>query len=129
MCCLLWFCFWMIPISINEHYNSGIVLYSNMYFTCHFQMLVLSGGAYGERIAKICSCLSIPHDVLRNPENSIIDLEEVASALSNNKYSNVAAVHSETSSGVINPVVELGQLIKQHQPGEQPNLGFVFARD
>lgn len=81
-------------------------------------MLVLSGGAYGERIAKICSYLSIPHDVLRNPEDAIINLQQVKSVMSDTKYSNVSVVHSETSSGVINPVIELGQLIKQSQPGQ-----------
>ena len=33
-----------------------------------------------------------------------------------NGITNVAIVHSETSSGVINPVEEIGRLIKLHHP-------------
>lgn len=81
------------------------------------QVLILAGGAYGERMAKICSYLSIPHDVLRNQEHQIIDLELVKDRLSSTKYSNVAVVHCETSSGVLNPVEELGTIVKESQPG------------
>ena len=32
------------------------------------------------------------------------------------EYTMVAVVHCETSSGVINPIEELGQIVKQYQP-------------
>jgi len=80
---------------------------------------VLSGGAYGERIAKICSYLSINHDVLTNPADTAVDLEKLKGQLSSAPYTNVCVVHCETTSGVVNPVENIGSLVKQILPGEE----------
>ncbi|XP_067011935.2 2-aminoethylphosphonate--pyruvate transaminase [Anabrus simplex] len=83
------------------------------------RVLILSNGSYGNRMKKICEVSQIPHDVLPFPEDSVIDLEEVADWLEDHPdtYTTVSVVHCETSSGVINPVDKVGQLVRALQPG------------
>lgn len=79
--------------------------------------LVLENGAYGKRMGKICEVLKIPYHIESFPENSKVNVRQVEELLMDDpSFSMVAVVHCETSSGVINPVVELGQSIKRLIP-------------
>lgn len=78
------------------------------------RLLVLSNGAYGKRIVRIASVLGIPTEVLEFPENVPVELSRVAAALgSASPFSHVAIVHCETTTGILNPVREVGQLVRQ----------------
>lgn len=78
------------------------------------KLLVLANGAYGQRIGKIARTLGIRHTLLEFPETSPIDLvaaEEILSA--DPSLTHVAAVHVETTTGLLNPVTELGRIVKE----------------
>ena len=82
-------------------------------------MLVLKNGAYGQRIANICQALELKHQVASFPDGSRVDPETVETLLGENSdVTHVAIVHSETSSGVFNPIKEIGQLVKSKLPGD-----------
>ncbi|XP_076042837.1 2-aminoethylphosphonate--pyruvate transaminase-like [Oratosquilla oratoria] len=82
------------------------------------KVLILANGAYGLRMKKICEVAGISCQLEEFPENKKIDLIKVKEILQNDtKFTTVGVVHCETSSGVINPVEELGCLIKTYQPG------------
>ncbi|KAF6033826.1 hypothetical protein EB796_007863 [Bugula neritina] len=108
--------FTAIPLQGSGTYSVESVLQSTVPRTSDSRVLVLSGGAYGERIAKICSYLSINHDVLTNPADTAVDLEKLKGQLSSAPYTNVCVVHCETTSGVVNPVENIGSLVKQILP-------------
>ncbi|HUR47389.1 MAG TPA: 2-aminoethylphosphonate--pyruvate transaminase [Candidatus Saccharimonadales bacterium] len=77
------------------------------------KLLVLSNGAYGERMVQMASCLKIPCTVLRSPEDQIpnvVDLEKTLAA--DPSLSHVAAVHCETTTGILNPIQEIGRCVK-----------------
>lgn len=80
------------------------------------KVLILENGAYGKRMSKICEATSIPYHMETFPENECINLQRVAEILKSEKFSLVSSVHCETSSGVINPVEEVGRLVKEHSP-------------
>ncbi|MCA9188211.1 MAG: 2-aminoethylphosphonate--pyruvate transaminase [Pirellulaceae bacterium] len=73
------------------------------------KLLVIANGAYGERIAKMAAVLQIPHTVLRCAEDTVPAPDEVRDQLGNDpQITDVAVVHCETTTGIINPVTEIG---------------------
>ena len=74
------------------------------------KLLVVANGAYGERIARIAAVLAIPATVLRFPEDTPVEASEVRSALeADPALTSVAVVHCETTTGLLNPVEEIGR--------------------
>ena len=76
--------------------------------------LVIMNGAYGERILKIIERHGIAAEAIRCAENELPDLAAIAAALDEGGFSHVAVVHCETTSGIMNPIAEIGALVKQH---------------
>lgn len=72
------------------------------------KLLVLINGAYGKRIAQIAQTHSIPVDVIELPENKRFRAEDVSIAPGT---THVAVVHCETTTGILNPVAEIGQRV------------------
>lgn len=76
------------------------------------RLLVISNGAFGERIAEMAQCLGIPMSHLRYDWGEPIMLEQVQGLLDGDqRIRAVAMVHHETSVGVLNPVNEVGRLL------------------
>ncbi|XP_067942266.1 2-aminoethylphosphonate--pyruvate transaminase-like [Watersipora subatra] len=80
------------------------------------KVLVLSGGAFADRMINICKCIDVQHESLPNATDSAANMEAVEKKLRSTKYSNVCVIHCDTSSGFINPVDEIGSLVRQWQP-------------
>lgn len=72
--------------------------------------LCLVGGSFGERFYKASVNSGIPVDVLEAPFGEPHTPEQLADALRGGKYDTITVVHSETSSGVLNPIRELTQV-------------------
>jgi 2-aminoethylphosphonate-pyruvate transaminase len=76
------------------------------------KLLVIINGAYGKRLAKIASVLKIETVTLEYPENTTPDLGEVEKTLKNDdKITNVTVVHCETTTGIVNPIREIGRIV------------------
>ena len=76
------------------------------------KLLVIINGAYGKRLAKIASVLKIETVTLEYPENTTPDLGEIESTLkTDSKITNVTVVHCETTTGIINPIREIGEIV------------------
>lgn len=81
------------------------------------KVLILENGAYGKRQAKICEVLGIPHKVQSYKLNEPISPESVEKALSDDgSYTHVTCVHCETTTGIMNPVEEIGKIVKSVRP-------------
>jgi len=98
--------------------GSGTFGVEAVFATCvppNGKVAVLANGAYGERIVLMLQHLTIDHLVLRTPENMPADPEALDRALAADKtITHVAFVHCETTTGILNPVVEVGSVVKRH---------------
>ena len=77
--------------------------------------LILVNGAYGQRIGRIAEVHGMPNTVLTFPENQPVSADAVKDALSANpEITAVAVVHCETTTGIMNPIEEIGQIANAH---------------
>lgn len=78
------------------------------------RLLVLANGAYGERMATIARIHQIDVVVLREAENVPISSAALERALAADPtISDVAMVHCETTTGIVNPVDALAPIVKE----------------
>lgn len=75
-------------------------------------VLILENGVFGRRMADVARRLGGVVDTLSFPWGTPVIVEDVKKRLSEKKYSLVAVVHAETSTGVRNPVKEIGELLQ-----------------
>ena len=78
------------------------------------KLLVLVNGAYGERIAKMAAMQSIALATLKYAESQPPAAADVRAALAADPaITNVMVVHCETTSGMLNPIAAIGQVVKE----------------
>ncbi|TLF52637.1 2-aminoethylphosphonate--pyruvate transaminase [Halomonas urmiana] len=84
----------------------------------HGKALVLANGAYGQRAAKILGYLGREHLVLDKGDYLPPRGEEVAALLdADPEITDVFLVHCETSSGILNPLAEIAEVVKARGKG------------
>jgi alanine-glyoxylate transaminase/serine-glyoxylate transaminase/serine-pyruvate transaminase len=76
------------------------------------KVLAVSGGYFGDRFAEVASTLGAKVDKLEVAWGSAANKEDVERKFSSTPYKALLAVHVDTSTGVANPVEELGALAK-----------------
>ncbi len=79
------------------------------------KVLVVSNGDYGERIAKMLMLHKVPMIHIQLEWYSIIDPILINEKLQTEDVTAIAMVALETSTGMLNPVKEIGQLLSQYQ--------------
>ena len=78
------------------------------------KLLILSNGAYGERMLQIAERLRIDVQIERWPEDESPDPILVRQLLTAApRPTHVAIVHLETTTGILNPIDEISQIIRQ----------------
>jgi 2-aminoethylphosphonate-pyruvate transaminase len=86
------------------------------------KLLVAINGAYGHRMAKIANVQGISCETVVFDEAAPVDTERVRAALgADPTITHVGVVHCETSTGILNPVGELGRTVSE--------LGRIFIVD
>src|SRR3979490_864337 len=81
-------------------------------------VLVPQNGAYCQRIARICRVLGRKLTTIDYPENTQVAIVDVERALpSDPAITPVALVHCETSTGILNPLHEIAQIVARHGKG------------
>jgi 2-aminoethylphosphonate-pyruvate transaminase len=79
------------------------------------KVLLLINGAYGQRAKKICDIARRAYAVHETAEDTPPDLAAVGKMLQADKaITHVFAVQCETTSGILNPIVEIGALVPRH---------------
>lgn len=76
------------------------------------KVLIIVNGAYGKRMVQMCGVLGIATEVLNFAEDQQPDLAQVAAALARGGITDVATVHCETTTGIMNPIAEIGALAR-----------------
>ena len=74
--------------------------------------LVIINGAYGERLFKIIERHGFAAETIGCAENELPDIAAIKSTLEKGSFTHVALVHCETTSGIMNPVAEIGAVVK-----------------
>jgi 2-aminoethylphosphonate-pyruvate transaminase len=76
------------------------------------KLLILINGAYGKRAARICDYAGRAHADIEWAEDQAVDPRRVEAALkSDAAITHVFVVHCETTSGVLNPIAEVGKVV------------------
>jgi len=80
------------------------------------KLLILVNGAYGKRIAKICDYYGRSYLVQESAEDVPVDTAQLDATLdADSAISHVAVVHCETTSGILNPIREVSQIVARHR--------------
>ena len=78
------------------------------------KLLVAINGAYGRRLRKIANILKIATAVLEYPEDRPVMPEDVADILAHDPgITHVAVCHCETTSGILNPIKDIGAAVRK----------------
>ena len=79
------------------------------------KVLVLINGAYGKRLAKICEVLGRDFSTFETAEDEPTTAADVDRQLhADPAITHVALVHCETSTGLLNPLPQIAQVVKEH---------------
>lgn len=76
------------------------------------RVLILVNGVFGHRMADVAARLRAEVDILEFPWGTPVEVEAVRKKIAEHHYHLVAVVHAETSTGVCNPVAEIGNLLR-----------------
>lgn len=80
------------------------------------RVLALVNGAFSERFYQIALACGLETDALRVPLGEAHEPDVVADALRAHPYDAVTVVHSETATGVLNPIADLARVV--HEAGD-----------
>jgi len=77
--------------------------------------LIVSNGAYGQRMAQMMRCLGRSFRQLAYAETEAPDPEDIGEALRQDpEITHVAMVHCETTTGILNPVEAVARIVKAY---------------
>lgn len=80
------------------------------------RVLALVNGAFSERFYQIALACGFETDALRVPLGEAHAPDQVADALRGHAYDAVTVVHSETATGVLNPIADIARVV--HDTGD-----------
>ncbi len=78
------------------------------------RVLSLVNGYFGDRFAKIAEIYGIRVKTIRFPDGEAADVDILKRELQKDKYDAVSMTHIDTSTGVMNDIVSLGNAAKQY---------------
>lgn len=80
------------------------------------KLLILVNGAYGHRIAKICDYYKRAYIIQETAEDVPVSPNDLDAALAtDDSISHVVVVYCETTSGILNPLREISEVVAKHK--------------
>lgn len=80
------------------------------------KLLVLANGAYGQRLAQISQRLRINTVIHDSGEIDVPDMVLLDKTLQEDRdITHVVVVHCETTTGMLNPIEDIGDIVKRHK--------------
>lgn len=92
--------------------SGTLVMQAAIASTVERDVLHLTNGAFSERWLAISRALGKEADQLAAPWGEAVDPDAVRRALRTKRYEAVAVAHSETSTGVLNPLAEIARAVR-----------------
>ena len=77
------------------------------------RVLIIINGVFGKRMQDVAERLGAEVDVIEFEWGTPVKPDAVAEQLKKGPYAIVAMIHAETSTGVCNPAMEVGKLVKE----------------
>ena len=93
--------------------SSTLVMESAIVSLVGREVLCLTNGAFSERWHAICHAVGRSPDLLSVPWGEAVDPDLVRRALGRKRYEAVTVVHSETSTGVLNPLAGIARAVRE----------------
>jgi 2-aminoethylphosphonate-pyruvate transaminase len=82
------------------------------------KLLILVNGAYGHRIARICDYYRRDYIIQESAEDVPVDTDALDQTLANDpNISHVAMIYCETTSGILNPIQKISEIVARHSRG------------
>lgn len=78
------------------------------------KLLVIDNGAYGARMAKMAEIYHLNFDIFKSSAYQALNLDELEERIKVGKYTHLAAVYHETTTGLLNPIAEIGAICKKY---------------
>ncbi|MGL5355590.1 MAG: 2-aminoethylphosphonate--pyruvate transaminase [Cetobacterium sp.] len=79
------------------------------------KLLILSNGAYGDRMKTICDVAKVKNEFYKINQTESYDLTHLENILkTNSDITHVAVVHCETTSGILNSIKEISEIVKKY---------------
>jgi len=75
---------------------------------------IFSVGAFGDRWYKMAQANNVPADIFKSELGQPTTAAMVEEALATGKYDLVTVTHNETSTGIMNPVEEIAEVVKKY---------------
>lgn len=80
------------------------------------KLLSIINGAYGRRITSIANKIGVKNTSIEFKENEIPDVKKIKELLDeDDEITNVSIVHCETTTGIFNPLQEIGKVVKDFE--------------
>ena len=77
------------------------------------KVLSIVNGVFSERLSNIATAFGATVRTISVPWGQAVDVQKFKEIFSQSEYKLVTAVHNETSTGVRNPIAELGKIVSQ----------------
>jgi len=78
------------------------------------KLLIAANGAYGERMGDIAEHAKIPYEIYHQKYDQVPDAQKIAEILKENpEITHVSMVHSETTSGILNDIEAVANVVKE----------------
>jgi len=78
------------------------------------KLLIIDNGAYGDRFAKIAAVYKLNFEVLKSSGYKQLDISAVKAKLHDGKFTHLAMVYHETTTGLLNPAPEICRFCHEH---------------
>jgi 2-aminoethylphosphonate-pyruvate transaminase len=77
-------------------------------------VLIIDNGSYGTRLAKIASIYKLTYTIFKSSPYEPIDIEDLEKEFKTGKYTHLAIVYHETTTGLLNPLNVVCPLAKKY---------------
>ncbi|SEB53187.1 2-aminoethylphosphonate aminotransferase [Paenibacillus sp. GP183] len=83
----------------------------------HEALLIINNGAYGKRMCEIGAAYGLNYMEFQSPADNVIDLDALESYIqtSEKRFSHLAIVHHETTTGLLNDIKAVGDLCGRYR--------------
>lgn len=76
-------------------------------------ILIVSHGYFGDRFTDLCTHKGLNIDVLSSEWGQIVPVAEIEAKLKTKHYAAITVTHVDTATGVVAPIAEIGEMLKQ----------------
>lgn len=78
------------------------------------KLLIVDNGAYGDRMCKIASVYKLHYEVFSSSGYLSLNVQDLQKRLIEGNFTHLAIVYHETTTGLLNPVPEIGRFCRKH---------------